>query len=196
MRSSRLALILILAAAFALAAAAGSQAELRFGPWVYWAPYYYPSPEKLRALGFKPEDFAPRYQAPNPLPPGSEGECMPPPPPPPRKVASRPHSANAVAPPVRNSPRPMPRSIRPQSRPSAPRPAPRSVPQQSLQSAPQVNPRSVSRSIEPARQPPAAAPAARSRLRWGDQDKPHAVTSVPGAPSGVGPSLPARNPAQ
>jgi hypothetical protein len=180
MRSSRLALILILVAAFALAAPAGSQAELRFGPWVYWAPYYYPSPEKLRALGFKPEAFAPRYQSPNPLPPGSEGECMPAPPPRPRKVASRPPRAHGAQSPAV----------------SAPRMQPRSVPPQRLRSSPQVDPRSASRQIEPVRQPPRpAAPATPSRFRWGAQDKPHAVTSAPGATGGVAPR-PARNQAQ
>lgn len=196
MRSSRFAIILILAATLALVAAAGSQAELRFGPWVYWAPYYYPSPEKLQALGFKPEDFAPRYQSPNPLSPGSEGECLPAPPPPPRRVASRPPSAHTVRPPVRNRPHPAPSSVsRPTIR-SAPLPAPRSVPQESLQSAPQTNPRSVSRPIEPARRPPAATPAPRSRFQWGSQDRPHAVTSAPGATSVVTPPRPEPNPAQ
>ncbi len=180
MRSSRLALIFILAAAFAIAAPAGSQAELRFGPWVYWAPYYYPSPEKLRALGFKSEDFAPRYQSPNPVPPGSEGDYIPPPPRRPRKVASRvpsPHGSQSPA-------------------VSTPRIHPRAVPPQRLRSTPSVNPRSAVRQIEPAKQPQVATPTTRSRLRWGAQDKPHAVTSDPGSAGGANPSQGVRNQGQ
>jgi hypothetical protein len=79
--------LILTLAILSVAALTSVQAELRFGPWVYWAPYYYPSPEKLQDLGFKPQDLAPRYQSPNPLPPKSDGDCIPPPPPMPRKVA-------------------------------------------------------------------------------------------------------------
>ncbi len=136
MRISRLALILTLAVACAAAMPADSQAELRFGPWVYWAPYYYPSPEKLRALGFRPEDFAPRYQSPNPLPPGAEGECLPPPPRRPTKVASRPLRSRIAQPQAPDTPRTTRRSVLPRRLRSAHREHPRALPQQRIRSVP------------------------------------------------------------
>jgi len=79
MISPKATLIALSAAAITLAACAVSHAELRFGPWAYWAPYYFPPPAQLISMGLLPESFLPRYETPNPLPP-PDGYCPPPPP--------------------------------------------------------------------------------------------------------------------
>lgn len=160
MKPCRFASILIIAVVCAFAIQATAQAELRFGPWVYWAPYYYPSPEKLRQLGFTSKDFAPRYQSPNPIAPKSDGYV--PPPPPPRKVAARSPQRGRVATPVANAPRVQPQSV---SRPRSTLRKPR------ISSQP-----TAARSTRAASPPPDA-----KRLYWGSRDKPRAIGSDPGS---------------
>jgi len=50
----------------------------RFGPWVYYAPYYFPRDGCCNGFQLGPEDFRPKYEDPNPLSPGSP--AAPPPP--------------------------------------------------------------------------------------------------------------------
>jgi hypothetical protein len=74
------ALILIVAAALFTALPSLSFAEERFGPWAYYAPYYFPPDMVFAGRLFCPEDFAPRYESPNPpqpsnaVPPGMIGQ--------------------------------------------------------------------------------------------------------------------------
>ncbi len=58
-----------------------------FGPWRYYAPYYFPPDVTQKGTYFAPDHFKPRYQDPNPTP------QIPP------RPASTPHHA-VVAPPV------------------------------------------------------------------------------------------------
>jgi hypothetical protein len=182
MRSCRFITILIIAAAFVVAAQASSQAELRFGPWVYWAPYYYPSPEKLRMLGFHAKDFAPRYQSPNPIAPKSDG-YVPAPRKRPRKVASRAAYRQRVRPPEMNRPKQTPRPVSTQPRASRSKPtlAPGTRMIESRMDV-RVQPQRSS-----ARNTVRGGEHNRSRLRWGTQGKPRAVASDPvtrhGAPA-------------
>lgn len=161
----RTILLILALAATVVAVQTPCSAELRFGPWVFWAPYYYPSPEKMKNLGLKPEDFAPRYQAPNPLPPPSDGYC-PPPPPRPRKVAAKSRLKRELSGPVvePRRTRTYDRSFRvPTSRSTESRP---------------VRPVTV-RQSQPAA--PAPPPIHNTRFRFGAQDKPKPVRSAPGA---------------
>jgi hypothetical protein len=74
-------LVLIIAiAALALAASALCEFGPRFGPWKYYAPYYFPK-RGCMGMCISPRDFVPTYEDPNPLVPG-----LPTPLPPPRKV--------------------------------------------------------------------------------------------------------------
>jgi hypothetical protein len=73
MRKPGFVLIFVLTIMMLAAMHGMSQAELRFGPWVYYAPYYFPPPEAcpecwpVGALG-------PRYESPPPPPPKRDGE--------------------------------------------------------------------------------------------------------------------------
>jgi hypothetical protein len=59
-----------------------SHAEVRFGPWVYYAPYYYPPDNQCLACVTSPLDFLPRYESPNPPAPSYDPgpQCPPMPP--------------------------------------------------------------------------------------------------------------------
>jgi hypothetical protein len=50
-----------------------SHAELRFGPWVYYAPYYFPPAEACPDC-WPVGALAPRYESPPPPPPPRHGE--------------------------------------------------------------------------------------------------------------------------
>ena len=63
--------ILIVAAALFMALPSLSSAEERFGPWVYYAPYYYPPNMKFAGRPLLPQDFAPKYESPNPPQPSN-----------------------------------------------------------------------------------------------------------------------------
>lgn len=187
MRSCRFTSILFIALAFVVAAQASSHAELRFGPWVYWAPYYYPSAEKLRELGFHAKDFAPRYQSPNPLAPKSDGGYVPAPPRRPTKVASRSPYRQRVRRPVTNTPRQTPTSVSTQPRASRSEPAVAPKPR-TARSRPAVaaGTRPAGSRMEVRIQPrrstarrTAQSQEGGSRFRWGNQGKPRAVASDP-----------------
>ncbi|MBI5568810.1 MAG: hypothetical protein HY914_02600 [Desulfomonile tiedjei] len=89
MNTHKAALVLVLIAVIA-AFPAASSAEQRFGPWAYYAPYYFPP--GLACIGhcFTPLDLLPRYESPNPEPPSSAvPPCTAGPPARPAKVAAR-----------------------------------------------------------------------------------------------------------
>lgn len=95
-----------------------SHAEVRFGPWVYYAPYYYPPDNQCLACVNSPLDFLPRYESPNPPAPSYDpGPQCPPMPPAKTKVRKSaalhaPGSQSISKPPVRRAPQPK-RSIEP-----------------------------------------------------------------------------------
>lgn len=72
--------------------------EERFGPWKYFAPYYFPVDKSCLGHCFGPDDFLPRYETPPPPKPRYDGDCLNPsmpasmPPVPPRRLV-RDHSA-------------------------------------------------------------------------------------------------------
>jgi hypothetical protein len=50
-----------------------------FGPWRYYAPYYFAPSHSCLGLSLTPKDFQPRYESPNPLVPGPPRPCAQPP---------------------------------------------------------------------------------------------------------------------
>lgn len=109
---------LLVAAAFAVP----SYAEVRFGPWVYYAPYYYPPDNQCLACVTSPLDFLPRYESPNPPTPSHDPGPLGPPMPP-TKVKSQNSAAHYPSfsptpsrPPVRRV-RPEKHSLEPVERP-------------------------------------------------------------------------------
>ena len=90
MNTHKAALVLVLIAVIVAAVPAATHAEQRFGPWVYYAPYYFPP--GLACIGhcFTTLDLLPRYESPNPAPPSSAvPPCTAGPPAGPAKVAAR-----------------------------------------------------------------------------------------------------------
>jgi hypothetical protein len=119
MKVSKRLLVCVLVVLSSMTLAASSHAELRFGPWVYFAPYYFPPDGCCLGYCFGPDDFIPRYESPNPpIPSHDVGPCLgcPGPAPIPRKVtprsqASRPTHSMAPAPRLRED-RPVPSETR------------------------------------------------------------------------------------
>jgi hypothetical protein len=108
MRISKVLLICVFTIISALALQTSSHAEPRFGPWLYYAPYYFPPDGCCLGYCFGPDDFRPRYESPNPpLPSHDVGACLPGPRPAPypKKVASRPQMSRP-APSMAPVPRP------------------------------------------------------------------------------------------
>ncbi len=69
MKDTKAALILSLTAAIIMTAAlCDSHAQERFGPFLHYAPYYFPK-DGCKGFCFSPEDYRPTYEDPNPLPP-------------------------------------------------------------------------------------------------------------------------------
>jgi hypothetical protein len=94
MRIRKTLLVCVLVILSAVAIAASSNAEQRFGPWLYWAPYYFPPDGCCLGYCFGPDDFRPRYESPNPpIPSYDIGACVgcPQPAPYPQKVHPRRH---------------------------------------------------------------------------------------------------------
>jgi hypothetical protein len=92
MRISKVLLICVFTIISAIALQTSSNAEQRFGPWLYYAPYYFPPDGCCLGYCFGPDDFRPRYESPNPpLPCHDVGACLPGPrtAPYPQKVSSR-----------------------------------------------------------------------------------------------------------
>ncbi len=108
MRISKTLLTCVFTIVCALAIQSSSHAEPRFGPWAYFAPYYFPPDGCCLGYCFGPDDFRPRYESPNPpIPSHDVGACLgcPRPAPYPRKVAPRPHMSRS-APSMTPVPRP------------------------------------------------------------------------------------------
>jgi hypothetical protein len=119
MRIRKTLLLCVLAILSTIAIAASSQAEQRFGPWAYFAPYYFPPDGCCLGYCFGPDDFRPRYESPNPpIPSHDIGACLgsPQPAPYPKKVAPPRHisrSAPSMAPvPRLKESRPSPSTLR------------------------------------------------------------------------------------
>jgi hypothetical protein len=143
MNIHKIALLSLFAATLVLAAHLPATAEMRFGPWVYFAPYYFPPDRSCLGYCLTDQDFLPKYQSPNPLPPPKDGFC-----PPPRRsgraraaVASSPRGSVSI--PVRTAP------VEPRSRqlnrpsPDAPRIVPTTPPR------PQSRPGAFNRGFGP-----------------------------------------------
>lgn len=81
MKTCKIALLILLPIIiFGVCSAADAYMGKRFGPALYFGPYYFPKHLCDVGICFTPDDFKPRYQDPNPLPPGPI-MAMPPKPP-------------------------------------------------------------------------------------------------------------------
>jgi hypothetical protein len=79
MKNRSAVLFAIFTITFVIASQVPSYAEERFGPWVYYAPYYYPPDNLCLACVSSPLDFLPRYESPNPpIPSHDPGPQCPP----------------------------------------------------------------------------------------------------------------------
>lgn len=119
MRIRKTLILCVMVVLSSIAISASSHAEQRFGPWVYFAPYYFPPDGCCLGYCFGPDDFRPRYESPNPpIPSHDIGACLgcPQPAPYPRKVAPQHHisrSAPSMAPvPRLKESRPSPSATR------------------------------------------------------------------------------------
>jgi hypothetical protein len=82
MKCNKTALLIFLIAAILIGALqAHAYTGSRFGPWLYFAPYYFPVSGCCKGFCFSPGDFRPTYESPNPLPPGVPVVPSGPPPP-------------------------------------------------------------------------------------------------------------------
>jgi hypothetical protein len=118
-----LASLAVIALVVALQAPAFAMEE-RFGPWVYYAPYYFPPDNMCMGCFLSPLDWLPRYESPNPCRPFYGGDCAHPSmPAPPRKIGRHAPRMASVGPPVAASPAP----VRAQMSPSQFRPALRPI---------------------------------------------------------------------
>jgi hypothetical protein len=181
----------VVAAALIVTTIPGSAgAELRFGPWVYWPPYYYPTGGDYDGLCLSAPDFAPRYENPNPPAPRFDRDCCPPLPdtragmrkgtP---RIASQPFPRDQVNAPLTDSPR---SNVRNQSAPTfAPtEPAPRTVAparpsdEERFAPAPPAPPAGPDQSMDANPQP---APPRRAVPKFGsDQQRPQSLNTAPG----------------
>jgi hypothetical protein len=122
------AIILIVALLFAMNLTA--HGEERFGPWKYFAPYYFPPDKSCMGHCFGPDELFPRYETPPPprpsyatdcLAPGMVGPIMPMPrkrlassqPPPQPQMRPAPIRMRQMNPPAVTSPTPQTRSVVP-----------------------------------------------------------------------------------
>lgn len=108
MNKARAALLVLTVVLLATGVAYAQTGE-RFGPWLYYAPYYFPQGGLCKGYCLSPDDFVPRYEDPNPEAPAPVRPL------PPRKRIRKTHRGHAslAAPSVRV------RSVRPTiSRPS------------------------------------------------------------------------------
>jgi hypothetical protein len=72
MKNRNAILLAILSIMLVIAFQVPSFAEERFGPWVYYAPYYYPPSNQCLACITSPLAFLPRYESPNPPIPSND----------------------------------------------------------------------------------------------------------------------------
>lgn len=135
MKNHKAALTALFSLALTAAMLTAANAELRFGPWVHFAPYYFPPASAGLGICFSPDDFGPKYESPNPLKPSAEGYCPPPVRRPVRKVSQAIPRSQVSAPLAEVRPRVRPHRISPR-RAGAPLPAARPVQRQRVTPAP------------------------------------------------------------
>lgn len=75
MRIFRLVVISLAMIAILVGLQAGASAEERFGPWVYYSPYYFSPDNSCLGCFLSPADWLPKYESPNPPKPSYGGEC-------------------------------------------------------------------------------------------------------------------------
>ena len=66
MRISKIILISVFTIISVIAIQTSSHAETRFGPWLYYAPYYFPPDGSCLGYCFGPDDFRPKYRVAQP----------------------------------------------------------------------------------------------------------------------------------
>ena len=89
MKTTAVGTFILLFLAFAFPFQALSHTEERFGPWRYYAPYYFPPDRCCLGHCLSPDDFRPTYESPNPLQPRNDAPPRCAAPPPPSKSAAR-----------------------------------------------------------------------------------------------------------
>jgi hypothetical protein len=84
MKTTAVGILILLVLTFTFPLQALSHSEERFGPWRYYAPYYFPPDRCCLGYCFSPDDFRPTYESPNPPQPKNDAppRCAAPPPPP------------------------------------------------------------------------------------------------------------------
>jgi hypothetical protein len=136
-------LITLAAIALVIGLHVSASAEERFGPWAYYAPYYFPLDSSCLGHLLSPADYVPRYESPLPPKPSYGGDCCNPSMPvplPPKMARHAPRGAHGAAPkavlspPARANQAPVRSSLRPvnQSRrvpPTGPQPVSHPGPQ-------------------------------------------------------------------
>jgi len=155
MKTYKLALTSFAIIAFVMALQASAcAAEERFGPWVYYSPYYFPPDNCCLGRFLTPADYAPRYESPTPPKPSYGGDCcfpnMPVPPPPQMARRARrgahfvpPRAVSSAPPRGQTNPSQFRSSLKPVGQPqgvvsTGPRPVDHPGPQQRIL-APQRN---------------------------------------------------------
>jgi len=100
MKTATLGILVLLAAIMVFPTQVLSNSEERFGPWVYYAPYYFPPDGCCLGYCFSADELIPRYESANPPQPRNDAppRCDAPPPRHPSKVAARPGEASSEAP--------------------------------------------------------------------------------------------------
>jgi len=98
MKTTAVGIFILLVLTFTFPFQALSHTEERFGPWLYYAPYYFPPDRCCLGYCFSPDDFRPTYESPNPSQPKDDAppRCAAPPPPP-QKAAPRGNTGPQVA---------------------------------------------------------------------------------------------------
>jgi hypothetical protein len=72
MKTTAVGIFVLLALTFTFPFQALSNSEERFGPWRYYAPYYFPPDRCCLGYCFSPDDFRPTYESPNPPQPKND----------------------------------------------------------------------------------------------------------------------------
>jgi hypothetical protein len=102
MRIVKPVLIALAAIVLIIGIHASAGADERFGPWVYYAPYYFPPDSSCFGHLLSPADYVPRYESPLPPKPSYGGDCcnpsMPLLPPPPKMARHAPRGVHGAAP--------------------------------------------------------------------------------------------------
>jgi hypothetical protein len=89
MKITAIGVFAVLALSFVCPFQALSDTEERFGPWLYYAPYYFPPDRCCLGYCFSADEFRPVYESPNPPQPRNDAPPQCAPAPPPSKTGSR-----------------------------------------------------------------------------------------------------------